>query len=177
MTLELPVNLTNTLRAAEAGAPIDIPFDKVDLEWLFFGALFHQFAIFGGRAPVLDLSDESLENFEDSGEFDATDIEEISWPPLPALKLDEMDSLIQIFSDYAASPRLWSAGMLHEEGEYLSLDVESLVAIPELQLGHVRQALIGQIESKDWGHLSLIAAETARMLGDQPVFRFPGDPD
>lgn len=62
-----------------------------------FGALFHQFAIFGGAAPVLDLSDESLENYEELGEFDLTDIAEVSSPPLPSLKLNEMQPLIQGF--------------------------------------------------------------------------------
>lgn len=84
-----------------------------------FGALFHQFAIFGGAAPALDLSDESLENYEELGEFDLTDIAEVSSPPLPSLKLNEMHPLIQVYSKYAESPRLWSAGVLHEQGEYL----------------------------------------------------------
>jgi hypothetical protein len=177
MDLQVPETLVNVIKSIGDDGSSNSHLGEEDLEWLFFGGLFHQFAMFGGRVPVLDLSDESLETYEESGDFDFTDIEELAWPPLPSLKLDEMKPLIRIFSKYAESPRLWSAGVLHEPGEYLCLYVDSRVELSPLQERNVRQALISQINSHDWGHLQLIADETSRMLCDHQVFRYPGDPE
>ena len=184
MELRVPDNLLRVLVASGADNTDELCLSQEDLEWLFFGALFHQFAFFGGRSPVLDLTDESRENYEESGELDLTDFEAISWPPLPALGLDEtalgldeMRPFFQIFAKYQEEPWLWSAGILYEEGEYLSLDVESRVELGPLQERDVRQALIARIDSQDWGPLRLIAEETSRMLGDTQIFRLPGEPE
>ena len=177
MELRVPDNLLSVLVASGADNTDELRLSHEDLEWLFFAALFHQFALFGGRLPVLDLTDESRENYEESGKLDLTDFEEISWPPLPALGLDEMRSFFQIFAKYQQEPRLWSAEILYEEGEYVSLSVESRVELGPLQERGVRQALIARLESQDWGPLRLIAQETSRMLGDTQIFRFPGDPE
>ena len=177
MDLTLPAGLSSILGSIQEDKADTPHLEQEDLEWLFFGALFHQFALFGGRTPVLDLSDDSLQSYEESGDFDLADIEEVSWPPIPSLKLDEMQPLIQLFSKYAETPKLWSAGVLHEQGEYLSLDVESLLELSLLQDRAVRSALIALIEAQDWGALQLVAGETCRMLGEKAIFRFPGDPE
>jgi len=66
--------------------------------------------------------------------------------------------------------------VIHEQEEYLSLDVESLLELGLLQDRAVRRALIALIEAQDWGRLQLVAGETCRMMGEKAIFRFPGDP-
>lgn len=176
MEPSLPSRLSRLLQEIIQGISSDASIGIEELEWLFFGGIFHQFAIFGGRVPLLDISEKGLADFEVSEEFDLLDIEEISWPPLPTLSLEEMRPLIDIFSKYSDSPRLWSAALLYEPGEYLSLEVESLLQISELQNAKVREQISLLVSSQDWGQSQLIASETVRMLGDKPIFRFPGDP-
>jgi hypothetical protein len=155
-----PSSLATTLSEYDKFGTSSSDFSSVDLDWLFFGGMWHQHTLFGGTYAAIDLQNDQTENF-DGGE--------VFWPPHQTLTVTQNQSLLGLFHKYSKAPRLWEMSLLFEDPSF-TLEIDSRLQLPPLQFPHVTESVIRQIDTQFHGQANFLADQTRRMFAEQDLF-------
>lgn len=164
-----PDSLATKLSRYEKFGDSSGEFSEVELEWLFFGGIWHQHSLFGGSYAAIDLDNEQASNYVRNWSLFEFERAEMFWPPEQDITATQNNDLFNLFRKYSMAPRLWDIQLV-DEPPGLTLEIDPRLQLPPFQFRHVAEAVVRRIDIQFGGRANFIADQTRKMFTEQALF-------